>query len=73
MPTKANGYKEVKVVVTALPPLIIEVCSRSHNRKVLEVSFNLQTLNDLNGQRLPPDFAYMVGKDVCFRRMALGH
>eukprot|EP00965_Chrysotila_dentata_P178551 5897023-Pleurochrysis_carterae.AAC.1 len=40
---------------------------------VAEVTFNLQTLSDLDGQRLPPGFAYAVGKDRAFRALALRH
>eukprot|EP00965_Chrysotila_dentata_P176943 5843727-Pleurochrysis_carterae.AAC.1 len=73
LPTKVNGYSSIKVVVTALPPLIIEVCSRSYGRQVLEVTFNLQTLDDLDAQRLPPAFPYATGKDHAFRQLALRH
>eukprot|EP00965_Chrysotila_dentata_P134986 4464864-Pleurochrysis_carterae.AAC.1 len=51
----------------------MEVCHRSHKRKVLEVSFNLHTLNDLGAQRLPPAFPYATGKDLDFKLMVLGH
>eukprot|EP00965_Chrysotila_dentata_P247160 6207580-Pleurochrysis_carterae.AAC.2 len=73
LPTKANGYPSIRVVVTALPPLIVEVCRRSHGRMVAEVTFNIQTLSDLDAQRLPPAFSYAVGMDRTFRLLALRH
>ena len=72
-PTAANGYEEIHSVVTALPPFIMEDCSRSYGRRVLEVSFNVATLNDLDGLRLPPHFHYGVGMDLLFKEMMLEH
>ena len=70
-PTKANGYTTINSVVTMLPPLIIEDCTRSYNRRVLSVSFNVCTLNDLDGQKLPPHFQYETGLDFDFKLLAL--
>ena len=68
-----NGYTEIKTVVMMLPPLIIEHCHRSYSREVLEVSFNTMTLNDLDGLKLPPHFAYAPGSDLLFKQLALQH
>ena len=53
-----GGYKEANVVVTLLPPLIMEICERSMGRFVLEVTCNLMTLNDQGIPKLPPNFPY---------------
>eukprot|EP00965_Chrysotila_dentata_P186154 6146343-Pleurochrysis_carterae.AAC.1 len=59
----------VKVVCTLIPPLLIEICRRSHGRIVLAATFNLCTLNDLGGMQLPPLFPYAVGERGSFQRL----
>eukprot|EP00965_Chrysotila_dentata_P121681 4022492-Pleurochrysis_carterae.AAC.3 len=73
LPTKVNSYLDIKVLVTALPPLIIEVCRSDPGRLVAEVTFNLQILSDLDGLRIPPGFAYAPGKDRDFHLLSLRH
>eukprot|EP00965_Chrysotila_dentata_P050877 1687461-Pleurochrysis_carterae.AAC.1 len=46
----------VWVVCTLVPPLMIEVCRRSHQRLVLIATCSLITLNDMGGLSLPPHF-----------------
>ena len=70
-PTKENGHKEISTVTTMAPPLILEVCTRSYGRRVLVGSFNVVTLNDLDGLKLPPHFQYAEGMDHTFRLHAL--
>ena len=53
-----DGSKEVKVTVTIIPPLILEVCERSGGRLMLEVTCNVMTLNDMGNVKLPPAFGY---------------
>ena len=55
----SGGYKESNVVVTIIPPLIMELCERSGGRLILEVTCNLMTLNDQGVHKLPPAFPYM--------------
>lgn len=69
-PTDANGYAAVHSVVMAVPPLIIEDCSRSYGRRQLDVTFNLVTWNDLDSLKMPPHFQYRVGMDGEFRLLA---
>ena len=57
----------VKVIATLIPPFIIEVCRRSHDRLVLAVTFNLFTFNDRQGLDLPPGFPYAPGEREKFR------
>eukprot|EP00965_Chrysotila_dentata_P160618 5303460-Pleurochrysis_carterae.AAC.2 len=38
-----------RVVCTLIPPVLVEVCTRSHGRLILAVTFNLFTFNDLGG------------------------
>eukprot|EP00965_Chrysotila_dentata_P226997 6195743-Pleurochrysis_carterae.AAC.1 len=61
----------VRVVCT--PPLIIEVCRRSHERLMLCVTCNLFTYNDLDGLSLPPHFKYAAGESEGFKQLALEH
>ena len=61
----------VKVVATLIPPFIIELCRRSHDRLVLAVTFNLFTFNDLGGLDLPPGFPYAQGERMKFRQLAI--
>eukprot|EP00965_Chrysotila_dentata_P131944 4362163-Pleurochrysis_carterae.AAC.2 len=58
--TKVNGYPEIKCDHDGLAPLIVEVCRRSQGRLVAEVTFNFQTISDLDGQRPPPAFVYLL-------------
>ena len=53
-----GGYKEANVVVTLIPPLICELCERSHGRLVLEITCNVMTLNEHGLPKLPPNFPY---------------
>eukprot|EP00965_Chrysotila_dentata_P032642 1087498-Pleurochrysis_carterae.AAC.1 len=61
---------EVMVVCSVIPPLIVEVCRRSHERIVLAVTCNLLTFNDHDSIDLPPLFEYAEGERASFRRMA---
>ena len=61
----------VKVVATLIPPFIVELCRRSHDRLVLSVTFNLFTFNDLGGLDLPPCFPYAQGERMKFRQLAI--
>ena len=63
----------LRVVVTLIPPLIIEKCQRSHHRLVLAVTCNLFTFNDLDGLDLPPNFEYSSGKRQSMRTLALAN
>eukprot|EP00965_Chrysotila_dentata_P148677 4909584-Pleurochrysis_carterae.AAC.1 len=73
--TKGVVWREggVKVVCSTIPPLIVEVCHRSHGRTVLSVTCNLLTFNDHNALYLPPLFEYAKGERASFRRMVLEH
>ena len=53
-----GGYEASNVVLTLIPPLIMELCERSLNRLVLEVTVNLMTFNDDGVPKLPPAFPY---------------
>ena len=70
-PTKENGHTEINTVTTMAPPLILKVCQRSYGRCVIVGSFNVVTLNDLDGTKLPPHFEYAEGMDHVFRLHAL--
>ena len=61
----------VKVLATLIPPFIIELCRRSHDRLVLAVTFNMFTFNDLEGLDLPPGFPYAFGERAKFRALAI--
>ena len=61
----------VKVLATLIPPFIIELCRRGHDRMVLAVTFNLFTFNDLGGMDLPPGFPYAQGEREKFRALAI--
>ena len=54
----SGGYEAANVVISLVPPLIMELCERSHGRLILEVTCNLMTLNDDSVHKLPPGFAY---------------
>ena len=68
-----GGTEVIGVIVTLLPPVIIEVIRRSNDRTALHFTGNVMTINDLGGQHLPPHFHYSSGDGERFRRMALGH
>ena len=60
----ANPSKSYKVstrLLRLLPPLIVEICSRPHDRVAMEVTCNLAVCNDLGGLKLPPLFDYGDG------------
>eukprot|EP00965_Chrysotila_dentata_P259944 6213735-Pleurochrysis_carterae.AAC.3 len=61
----------LKVVCSVIPPLIVELCWRSHGRLVLAVTCNLLTFNDHDALDLPPLFRYAEGERASFRRMVL--
>eukprot|EP00965_Chrysotila_dentata_P173403 5724642-Pleurochrysis_carterae.AAC.1 len=63
----------VKVVCSVIPPLIVEVCRRSHESIVLAVTCNLMTFNDHDSIDLPPLFEYAEGERASFKRMVLQH
>lgn len=63
----------VRVVATLIPPFIIELCHRAHDRLVLAVTFNLFTFNDRNGLDLPPGFPYARGEREKFRQLAINN
>ena len=63
----------VKVTATLIPPFIIEMCRRSHDRMVLAVSCNLFTFNDRGGLDLPPEFPYAEGERGKFRQLAINN
>ena len=60
----------MRVLVTLIPPLIIEVCQRSHERVIVAVTCNLFTLNDRDGLELPPNFEYSAGEHMHLRDLA---
>ena len=60
----------VKVIATLIPPFIIELCHRPHDRLVLAVTCNLFTFNDLGGLDMPPDFPYAEGERGKFHALA---
>eukprot|EP00965_Chrysotila_dentata_P189467 6173332-Pleurochrysis_carterae.AAC.1 len=62
----------LRVVCTLIPPILIELCRRSHGRNiVLAVTYNVFTLNDQGGVDLPPIFQYAEGERSSFKRLAL--
>lgn len=63
----------VKVVATLIPPFIIELCRRSHDRLVIAVTCNLFTFNDHGGLDLPPEFPYAEGERSKFRQLAINN
>ena len=66
-----QGHLVSKVVIRALTPFIAEVTARSHGRLTIETTFNVMTVNDLNGIKMPPLFEYAPGQREVFRRLAL--
>ena len=62
-----------RVLLSVLPPLLLEVCHRTGKRIEVVASFKLLVLNDLNAITLPPQFAYATGMDVVFKQRALNH
>ena len=73
--TEENGYLDVGTVVTvmALPPLCIEMCSRSGGKYAIRSTFNKATHNDLNGFRLPPHYQYHATLGPRFKALMLTH
>ena len=53
-----GGYTQSNVTITVIPPLIAELCERSHGRLVLEITCNLMTYNETGLHKLPPNFPY---------------
>ena len=53
-----GGYWESNVVLQIIPPFIAELCQRSHDRLILEVTCNLMTYNEQGILKLPPNFPY---------------
>eukprot|EP00965_Chrysotila_dentata_P247621 6207855-Pleurochrysis_carterae.AAC.2 len=63
----------VRVVCTLIPPLIVELCRRTHKRFALVVTCNLFTLNDLGRLSLHPHFKYAPGECEAFKELAIYH
>ena len=68
------GNKTSKcVMLSVIPPLLLEVCHRSGGRVVVVVTFKLFVYNDLNAITMPPHFTYATGMDEIFRKRTLAH
>ena len=65
--------KTISIALSAVPPLLIEVCHRSGHRIELVVTFKLFVLSDLDSFSMPPTFQYATGMDSIFRCRALKH
>ena len=61
------------VMLSVIPPLLMEVCHRSGNRVEVVVTFKLFVFNDLNAFTMPPLFVYATGMDTIFKLRALAH
>lgn len=61
------------VMLSVIPPLLLEVCHRTGGRVVVVVSFKLFVYNDLNAITMPPHFVYATGMDEVFRKRSLAH
>jgi hypothetical protein len=71
LPPPPQGYTASKVVVRLLAPFIAEVIERSEGRLVVETTFNVMTVNDLDGVKLPPLFHYAPDQHDYLRQLAL--
>ena len=61
-----GGYWESNVTVQLIVPFIAELCERSHDRLVMEVTCNSMTYNDHGIMKLPPNFAYTSEQAATF-------
>lgn len=61
------------VMLSVVPPLLLEVCHRSGQRIEVVVSFKLFVFNDLGAITMPPLFQYAQGMDLIFRGRAVNH
>ena len=69
----ASSQQRPSSLISACPPLLIEVCHRSRQRTVAVVSFKLIVLSDLGAISMPPRFEFAQGMDHLFRLRALNH
>ena len=70
-PPAHRGPKSV--LLSVIPPLLLEVCHRTGNRIEVVVTFKLFVYNDLNGITMPPHFTYVTGMDAIFKKRAMAH
>ena len=72
--TKASkSHASCSIVITVLPPLLIEVCKRSFDRQEVVTTFNLSVLNDAWRLKMPPKFEYPLGFDLTVISRVMGH
>lgn len=68
-----DGYSAPVCILTACPPLIVELCHRKHTKLVLAVSFNLVVVNNAGLKTPPASLKYVTGMDVVIKNRALSH